>query len=75
MEGVGESNQQETVAWRHGWCCGASVVVVDGVGFGVSCPLTPDPSPPLGAKRVCCVFYGYESTRREGEAPAEPQVV
>ena len=42
---------------------------------GWTFPLTPDPSPPAGARGVCCVFYGYESTRREGEAPAEPQVV
>ena len=46
-----------------------------GAGLQVDFPLTPDPSSPLGARGVCCVFYGYESTRREGEAPAEPQVV
>jgi hypothetical protein len=37
------------------------------VFVGWFCPLTPDPSPPAGARGVCCVFYGYESTRREGE--------
>jgi len=39
-------------------------------------PLTPDPSPPFRGQGEYVVFFnGYESTRREGEAPAEPQVV
>ena len=39
-------------------------------------PLTPDPSPPFRGQGEYVVFFnGYESTRREGEAPAEPQGV
>ena len=28
-----------------------------GAGCRLTCPLTPDPSPPLGARGVCCVFW------------------
>jgi len=50
--------------------------LVSSLWQGCHRPLTPDPSPPFrGRGEDVVFFYGYESTRREGEAPAEPQVV
>ena len=38
-------------------------------------PSPPTPLPLRGRGEYVVFFYGYESTRREGEAPAEPPVV